>query len=62
MFFAAPTFHSCTVTSIQEVTHDTNLYCVQFPDGYRMVIPLGYHVQIKTNIEGKFTSQNISKR
>ncbi|XP_013414778.1 cytochrome b5 reductase 4 [Lingula anatina] len=45
-------FRECKVLSIEPVSHDTHLYCVQLPEGCRMSVPIGHHVHIKANIEG----------
>ncbi|XP_067675177.1 cytochrome b5 reductase 4-like [Haliotis asinina] len=45
-------YRHCTIQSIQDVTHDTKLFCVQLPEGTRMCVPLGYHVHIKHNVSG----------
>ncbi|XP_071112428.1 cytochrome b5 reductase 4-like [Haliotis cracherodii] len=45
-------YRQCTIQSIQEVSPDTKLLCVQLPEGTRMCVPLGYHVHIKHNISG----------
>jgi len=34
------------------VTHDTNLYCLSFPAGVRMQVPVGRHVSVTACIDG----------
>lgn len=46
-------FHECTVVEIQSITHDTNLYRVRPPQGMHFKVPVGHHVVLKVNVEGK---------
>jgi len=41
------------VDSVEHVTHDTNLYCVSFPTGSSMQVPVGRHVSVSGYIDGK---------
>ena len=46
-------YRKCKLAQIQKVTHDTNLYRIELPEGCRMCVPVGHHVHIKANVEGK---------
>ncbi|KAL3882533.1 hypothetical protein ACJMK2_028869 [Sinanodonta woodiana] len=48
----ASIYRNCKVESIKEVTDDTKLFCLRFPPGTRLCVPLGYHVYITHNILG----------
>jgi len=49
-------YWECDVDSVERVTHDTNLYCVNFPTGTHMHVPPGRHVSVTACIEGKVVS------
>lgn len=42
----------CQIISIDQLTHDTKLYAVGLPQGYRMLVPIGHHVSITAALEG----------
>ncbi|XP_067946262.1 cytochrome b5 reductase 4-like isoform X2 [Watersipora subatra] len=42
----------CTLTEVAKLTHDTGLYTVALPQGCHMIVPLGYHVNLKAEILG----------
>ena len=52
---AETVFRDCTVRSISAVTHDTILLVIALPEGCRLPVPIGHHVQIKHKIEGMWT-------
>ncbi|KAL8609950.1 hypothetical protein ACOMHN_046870 [Nucella lapillus] len=51
-FQAETVYRECTVRSIEAVTHDVILLTVQPPQGCRLPVPIGHHVQIKHKVSG----------
>lgn len=52
MYVSDVVYRQCQLTSVDQVNHDTNLYKLTLPQGTRMIVPLGYHVRLKAQIEG----------
>jgi len=46
------TYQTCTLTSCEPVTHDTNLYRICLPDDVMMSIPTGRHIFISAQVQG----------
>ena len=53
LFCIDPVFRSCEVLSCQPLTHDIKLLALQLPQGSHMIIPIGYHVYLRVNHNGK---------
>jgi cytochrome-b5 reductase len=45
-------FWSCHISSVETVTHDTNLYCVDLPHGAHMCVPVGRHIFVTACVAG----------
>lgn len=45
-------YHTCTIESVSDVSHDSKLLCINLPRHLSMCVPLGHHVHIKHNILG----------
>ncbi|EDO26415.1 predicted protein, partial [Nematostella vectensis] len=45
-------FWECTLTSVEEVSHNTQLLGFELPPGVLMRVPVGHHVHVKRNIQG----------
>eukprot|EP00057_Strongylocentrotus_purpuratus_P029176 XP_011683650.1 PREDICTED: cytochrome b5 reductase 4 [Strongylocentrotus purpuratus] len=48
-----PAFRSCTLSKRTAVTHDTYLMTFDLPEGTQFKVPVGNHVYLKANINGK---------
>ena len=44
---------------MDQVTHNVKLFCLGLPDGVQMRTPVGRHVRIKKNVEGKYQSRVV---
>ena len=42
-------FRSCTIRSVQDVTHDSKLFTIDIPPSCSMSVPIGHHVSIRPN-------------
>lgn len=51
-FSVATMYRKCTITSIENITHDTKLYTLSLPPTTHMAIPVGHHIKIKANENG----------
>ncbi|XP_076466396.1 cytochrome b5 reductase 4-like isoform X2 [Babylonia areolata] len=51
-FQAETVYRECTVQSIAPVTHDVILLTIRPPEGCRLPVPIGHHVQIKHKVSG----------
>ncbi|XP_070190637.1 cytochrome b5 reductase 4-like isoform X2 [Littorina saxatilis] len=49
---AETVYRECTVKSVSVVSHDVVLLAITPPEGCRLPVPLGHHVQIKHNCSG----------
>lgn len=45
-------YRICKVASVTNVTHDTKLYCIEYPSGTHMIVPVGCHVFLSLQVEG----------
>ncbi|XP_072035658.1 cytochrome b5 reductase 4-like [Amphiura filiformis] len=52
-----PIFRSCQLICCSPVSHDTNLYTFQQPNGTCMNIPIGYHVNLMMKCNGVDTNR-----
>jgi len=52
---AATEFIQCRISEVLSLTHDTNLYTLNLPEGYHMEVPTGHHLRLKASILGQFT-------
>lgn len=48
-----PSYWTLTLFKILEVSHDTKLFLFKYKDRVLNSIPVGYHVRVRTSIEGK---------
>ena len=51
---AVTQYIDCKIGNIEQLTHDTRLYTIELPQGYRMIVPLGHHVSITASLEGVY--------
>eukprot|EP00117_Sycon_ciliatum_P014001 scpid80601/ scgid1944/ Cytochrome b5 reductase 4; Flavohemoprotein b5/b5R; N-terminal cytochrome b5 and cytochrome b5 oxidoreductase domain-containing protein; cb5/cb5R len=47
-------FHECSIVAVQKITHDTNIYRVRLPSAVHFKVPVGHHVIVKVNVEGRY--------
>uniref|UniRef100_A0A8C1TEH1 Cytochrome b5 reductase 4 n=1 Tax=Cyprinus carpio TaxID=7962 RepID=A0A8C1TEH1_CYPCA len=45
-------YRECVLVSKSDVTHDTQVLCLQLPPGSHMQVPVGRHVYLKTSLQG----------
>uniref|UniRef100_A0A673MNM0 Cytochrome b5 reductase 4 n=2 Tax=Sinocyclocheilus rhinocerous TaxID=307959 RepID=A0A673MNM0_9TELE len=45
-------YRECVLVSKSDVTHDTQVLCLQLPPGSNMQVPVGRHVYLKTSLQG----------
>ncbi|XP_015765379.1 PREDICTED: cytochrome b5 reductase 4-like [Acropora digitifera] len=43
----------CRVVSVEVVTHNCKLFCCELPDGVIMRVPIGHHIHLHRDVEGK---------
>lgn len=53
MFFAALYYHDCVLVSKSQMNHNTFMFRLQFPRGTVAYVPVGKHVYLKAQIQGK---------
>lgn len=52
-FFAAVYYHDCVLVSKTQMNHNTFMFRLQFPRGTVAYVPVGKHVYLKAQIQGK---------
>lgn len=57
MWTLGPTFHQCTVTAIESVTHDTQLFTLRQPSHMPLHVSTGQHIKIQAKVRGKFDAR-----
>lgn len=53
LFFAAVYYHDCVLVSKTQMNHNTFMFRLQFPRGTVAYVPVGKHVYLKAQIQGK---------
>jgi len=46
-------FRDCNIEGIEDITHDTKLYSIRLPTNVYYEVPIGHHVIVKCEVEGK---------
>lgn len=54
---SGPTFHQCTVTAIESVSYDTQLFTLRQSSHTPLHIPTGQHIKIQAEIKGEFCAR-----